>query len=159
MSQCCFFFTARVVLAVIFLKLWQFAARAQKTGIVQLIKRKNISDNRSVENILDKRLRLEVQPAQTNWVERTKRFVNVYLHCIVSNLKRISKISTLPPLEKFMRTPMVATNEQMATFPMEYVRRKGSVQQLIYLSLVYYPTYMLKYGVLQSANGSRGCCD
>jgi len=26
------------------------------------------------------------------WV---KRFVNVHLHCIVSNLKRISKISTL----------------------------------------------------------------
>jgi len=29
-------------------------------------------------------------------VERVKRFVNVHLHCIVSNLKRMSKISTLP---------------------------------------------------------------
>jgi len=38
-----------------------------------------------------------VQPAQTNDVERVKRFVHVHLHCIVSNLKRISKISTLPP--------------------------------------------------------------
>jgi len=38
-------------------------------------------------------------------VERVKRFVNVHLHCIVSNLKRISKMST-PPLEKFLRTPV-----------------------------------------------------
>jgi len=30
-------------------------------------------------------------------VERVKRFVNVHLHCIVSNLKMISKMSTLPP--------------------------------------------------------------
>jgi len=30
-------------------------------------------------------------------VERVKRFVNVHLHCIVSNLKRIRKLSTLPP--------------------------------------------------------------
>jgi len=35
-----------------------------------------------------------------------KRFVNVRLHCIVSNLIRISKISMLPPLEKFLQTPM-----------------------------------------------------
>ena len=41
-------------------------------------------------------MRIEVQPAQTNGVERVKRFVNAHLHCIVSNLKRISKISTLP---------------------------------------------------------------
>jgi len=53
-------------------------------------------------------LRIEVQPAQTNRTERVKRFVNVHLHCIVSNLKRISKISTLPPLEISMRTPMDA---------------------------------------------------
>jgi len=30
-------------------------------------------------------------------VERVKRFVNVDLHCIVTNLKTISKMSTLPP--------------------------------------------------------------
>jgi len=30
-------------------------------------------------------------------VERVKRFVNVHLHCIVSNLKNISKMSMLPP--------------------------------------------------------------
>jgi len=50
----------------------------------------------------------EVRPTQTNGVERVKRFVNVHLHCIVSNLKRISIVSTLPPLEKFLRTPMDA---------------------------------------------------
>jgi len=72
---------------------------------------KNISDNRSAENISDKRLRIEVQLAQTNGEERVKHFVNVHLHCIVSNLKRISKISTLPsPFEKFLRTPMIKTS-------------------------------------------------
>ena len=44
-----------------------------------------------------KRLRIEVQPAQTNGAERVKRFVIIHLHCIVSNLNRISEISTLPP--------------------------------------------------------------
>jgi len=39
-------------------------------------------------------------------VARVKRFVYVRLRCIVRNLKRISKMSTLPPLEKFLRTPM-----------------------------------------------------
>jgi len=38
-------------------------------------------------------------------VERVKHFVNVHLHCMVSNLKMISKILTLP-LEKFLPTPM-----------------------------------------------------
>jgi len=33
-------------------------------------------------------------------VELVKRFVNVHLHCIVSNLKRISKILALPSPEK-----------------------------------------------------------
>jgi len=39
-------------------------------------------------------------------VETVKRFVNDNLHCNVSNLKKICKLSTLPPLEKFLRTPM-----------------------------------------------------
>jgi len=42
-------------------------------------------------------LRIEFQPAQNNGIENVKRFVNVHLHCIVSNLKRISKISVLLP--------------------------------------------------------------
>ena len=52
-----------------------------------------------------------MQPAQTNGVERVMRFVNVNMHCIVSNLKSISKFSTLPPLEKFLRMPMIRTIE------------------------------------------------
>jgi len=40
-------------------------------------------------------LRIEVQTEQTNGEEREKRFVNVYLHCIVTKLKMISKISML----------------------------------------------------------------
>jgi len=39
-------------------------------------------------------------------MERVKRFVNVHSHYIVSNLKTISKMSTLPRLEKLLRTPM-----------------------------------------------------
>jgi len=54
--------------------------------IRQFMKRKSISDSRSVENISDKRLKREVQQTQTNGIERLKRFVNVHLHCIVSNL-------------------------------------------------------------------------
>jgi len=50
------------------------------------MKRKSISASRSVKNISDKRLRIKVQPAQTNGVERVKHFVNVHLHGIVSNL-------------------------------------------------------------------------
>jgi len=65
------------------------------------MKRKNISDSRSVENVSHKLLRIEFQPAQRG-VEREKRFVNVYLHCIASNLKRISTISTLPPEKIFV---------------------------------------------------------
>jgi len=38
---------------------------------------------------------IKKQPARTNGVERVKSFVNVRLHCNVSNLKKISKISTL----------------------------------------------------------------
>jgi len=37
---------------------------------------------------------------------RIKRFVNVVLHCMVSNLKKINNMSTLPPLENLLRTPM-----------------------------------------------------
>jgi len=37
------------------------------------MKRKSITDSRSVEHISDKRLSIEIQPAQTNGVERVKR--------------------------------------------------------------------------------------
>jgi len=74
--------------------------------IRQFRKRKSNSGSLNVENISDKRLRLEVQAAQTNGVDRVKHFVNVQLHCIVSNLKRICNISTFPP-GKILRTPMI----------------------------------------------------
>jgi len=48
---------------------------------------------------------MEVQPAQTNEVETVKRFANVNLQCIGSNLKRICKISAFSPFGKFLRTP------------------------------------------------------
>jgi len=82
---------------------WLFLKRicrkCSKMDSRKFMKRKRISDSRSVEKISDKRLRIEVQPPQTNGVERVKRFVNVHLHCIVSNLQRIIKISTFPPDE------------------------------------------------------------
>jgi len=64
--------------------------------IRQSMKRKSISNSRCVENISDKRLRIEIQPAEAYWVEREKRFVNVHLHCIVSNIQRIRKIRRCP---------------------------------------------------------------
>jgi len=67
------------------------------------MKRKIISDSRSVEKNSDKRLRIEHQPAQTNGVERVKSLVNVHLHSIVSNLTR-----RCHPPGKFLRTPMDA---------------------------------------------------
>jgi len=60
--------------------------------MMMMMKRKSSSDSRRVENISDRRLRIEVQTAQNNGVERVKRFVNVHLLCMVSNLKKISKI-------------------------------------------------------------------
>jgi len=39
-------------------------------------------------------------------VDKISRFVNVRLHCIDSNQNLVSKMSTLSPLEKFLRTPM-----------------------------------------------------
>jgi len=47
------------------------------------MKRKGKPGSRSVENISDKRLRIEVLPARTNQMERVKSFVNIHLHCIV----------------------------------------------------------------------------
>jgi len=73
--------------------LWKLFAKMDTWHIIK----NSIFDSRSVENISDKRLRIEVQPAQTNGVEKVKRFVNVHLHCIVSNLKRKSTISKLCP--------------------------------------------------------------
>jgi len=77
----------------------------EKVNIRHFMKRKNIYDSRRVENISDKRLKIEVQPTQTNGVERVKRFVNVHLHCIVSNLKSIGKLSTLPSWKNFCGRP------------------------------------------------------
>jgi len=77
-------------------------------NISQFMKWKSISDSRIVENISDKILRIEVQPALANGLERAKRFVNVHLHCIVINPKRIRKISMFSRLEKLLLTSMDA---------------------------------------------------
>jgi len=37
--------------------------------------------------------------------ERVKRFVNAHLYCIVSNLKSISKMSTLPLWKNYCECP------------------------------------------------------
>jgi len=60
----------------------------EKTDRRQFIKRKSISNSRSVEIISDKRLIINILPAQANEVERVKRFVNAHLHCSVSNVKK-----------------------------------------------------------------------
>jgi len=58
--------------------------------------------------------------------ERAKRFVNAHWHRIVSNMERISKVSSLspPPLEKFLRTPMVALYRQKKTYISSVSTRK-----------------------------------
>jgi len=54
----------------LFLNYDLFVKRARKVDVRQFMKRKNICDSRSVEKISDKRLRIEVQSAQTKVVER-----------------------------------------------------------------------------------------
>jgi len=44
----------------------------RKNSIRQFVKGKSISNSGSVENILDKRLKIEVQPAQTDGVKTSK---------------------------------------------------------------------------------------
>jgi len=71
---------------------------AQKNGYYEVYgKKRCISDNLSVESISDKRLKIQVQLAQTNGVETRKG--------IVRNLKRISKISMLPLPGKISADP------------------------------------------------------
>jgi len=77
--------------------------------IRQFMKRKSISDSRIVENISGKKkCELRFNQHTPMDIERVKSFANVHLHCVISNLKTISKISTLPLAGKFQRTPMDA---------------------------------------------------
>jgi len=43
-------------------------------------------------------------------------FVYVHLRCIANNLKKISKMSSFPPLEKFLRTTMVVIPSKLIFF-------------------------------------------
>jgi len=79
--------------------------KCSKNGYQEVYEKKSICDSRSVGSFSDERLRIEVQPAQTNGFKMVKCFVKVHFHCIVSNLKRINKISTLPPWKNFYGRP------------------------------------------------------
>jgi len=72
----------------------------------QFMKTISISDSRSVENILDKISKIEVQPAQTNGVERVKGFVNVDLIASSETWKGWASFD-ITPLENFMWTLML----------------------------------------------------
>ena len=52
-------------------------------------------------------------------VERVKCFVKVHLHCIVNNLKSISKRSTLSPLEKIPIVESTYLNLSQAIFSLK----------------------------------------
>jgi len=67
------------------------------------MKRKIVSDTRSVETISDKRLRIEVQPAQANGVDGVKRFVNVHLRLHRQQPEKDEQNFDVSPLEKFLR--------------------------------------------------------
>jgi len=61
--------------------------------------------------------------------ERVERFVNVHLHFIVSNLKRMSKISTLPvtlPWINFCGHPCYQTDIEHHAFTLNPMRRAKS---------------------------------
>jgi len=64
---------------------------------IKQMKRKKTFLIAKEQKIFQKRLRFEVLPAQTNGVERESSFMNVHLDCIISNRKRINKLSTFPP--------------------------------------------------------------
>jgi len=48
--------------------------------------------------------------------------MNVYLHCIVSILKKISNMTTSTPLKKFLRTPMVGSCSSWQLFGCQVAR-------------------------------------
>ena len=73
-----------LLVALIMTYLWKVL---EKRDIRWFMKRKSISDCRSVEKLWDKRLRIKVQLAQMNGVEMVKHFVNVRLNCIVATWK------------------------------------------------------------------------
>jgi len=52
--------------------------------IRQFVRRISTSNSLGSENIWDKRWETEIQPTQTNGVERVKHFVNVHSSCIAS---------------------------------------------------------------------------
>jgi len=121
--------------------------------IGQLIKRKRISVSRSVENILEKGwLKIEVQPEQTNRVERVVRFVNVHLYCIVSNLKSISKFSMLPALEKSLRTPMAA--DGITDYGTGLAKHCSLVFCSFVLQIDWSKTFLADHAITCGANGS-----
>jgi len=74
---------------------------------IKQMKRKKTFLIAKEQKIFQKRLRFEVLPAKTNGVERESSFVNVHLDCIISNRKRINKLSTFPHLETFCRRPWI----------------------------------------------------
>jgi len=69
---------------------------------------------------LEKDFRIEANGARASMghflcgVETLKRFVKIYLHCNVSNLKNISKMSTLSPPGKSLRRPLLLSPFQQA---------------------------------------------
>ena len=71
------------------------------------MKRKGIPDSRSVENISDKRLRIEVQSTQTNGLERVEFCERPFaLHH--QQPEKDKQNLDVAPMEKFLRMRMVA---------------------------------------------------
>ena len=60
-------------------------------------------------------------------VERVRRFMNVHLHCTVSNLKGISNMSTLPHLEKFL---LISAEIYSGNPPDKFMRLFTSLKQI-----------------------------
>jgi len=70
-----------------------------------------VANSYSLQAPLEKDFKIDANGARAftgnflRGVETAKRFVNVHLHCNVSNLKMISKMSTLPLRKNFCGRP------------------------------------------------------
>jgi len=75
-------------------------------------------------------------------VERVKRFVNLRLHCIVSNLKTMSKMSMFAPLEKFLRMPMVIASAISSIVFFDDTSWRSSATALLVKLGIYFHRYV-----------------
>ena len=86
------------------------------------------------------------------WCRKCKAFLNVQLHCILSNLKRISKMLTLPPMGKILRTPMCISVVHT------YCVISSNILSMIQCNVLVCEQFSSWHGGLQIYIAAVGCC-